>query len=430
MKYNKLNSFFYIRNRERLVKRLRAGSVAIINSNDQMPRNGDQFFKYRQNSDLFYFTGIEQEETILLLSKQPDNTTDEFLFILKPNAEKEIWEGKKLTIDEATNLSGIRQVMYQDNFKQKLSGLIKPDTIIYYNSNENKRFKTEVPYRDLRIYQWLEKEYPGNPKEKLAPDIEKLRIIKSTEEIEMMSRACQITKEGFLTVLNKVKPGMYEYEVEAILTGEFLRNGASGHAYEPIVATGKNACVLHYTTNDCILQDSDLLLIDFGAEYGNYAADCTRTIPVNGRFTPRQKQLYNATLDIMKESTRLLVPGTTLNKVQEQVCRLWEKKHIECGLYTNDDLLKQTSENNLVSTYFMHGVSHFIGLDVHDIGSKDQPLEPGMTVTFEPGIYIRSENIGIRLETNLLIQENGAIDLMKDIPVECNEIEQLMKKTL
>lgn len=400
--------------------------MVIIQSNDQMPRNGDQFYPFRQNSSFIYFTGIEQEKSVLVIDKNAEGEYREVLFLLKPNKDLEIWEGHKLTKDEATEISGVSDVKWLEELDSYVQLKAVERNTFYLNMPENPKFHTEVKGPEIRMHESLKTKFPLHTYKRLAPIVHSIRVIKEHEELEIIKKACKITKEAFLRVLDKTQPGSMEFEIEAEITYEFLKQGSSGHAYAPIVASGKNACVLHYIENNEECKSGDLLLMDFGAEYGNYAADCSRTIPVNGKFTSRQRELYDACLSTFKFARSLMIPGTSINEMHKKVGEFWENKHIELGLYTKADV-KKNPETPLWKRYYMHGTSHFLGLDVHDVGSKDQPFEPGMVLTCEPGIYIPDENIGIRLENDILITEEGNIDLMDDIPIEPDDIEHLMK---
>ncbi len=424
-----LSRRFFEDNRNKLIKLLKQNSVAFIHSNDEMPRNGDQYFPFRQHSDLFYLTGINQEKTILALCpNHPLPKNREILFIIKPNPTMETWFGKKLTKTEATEISGIENVVYINDFDAQAEDLIYQSSFIYLNLYENARFKTDVESRDLRYAKLLKDKYPLHSFERLAPLLTQLRTVKEHEEINVMRHACDITGKAFDRVLKFTKPGVYEFEVEAEITHEFIRNGAQGHAYYPIVASGENACILHYIENRKRCEDGEILLLDFGAEFMNYAADCSRSIPVNGKFTKRQRDLYDATLRVYNKAKAMMVKGASITIINKQVGKLWEEEHVKLGLYSMDDLRNESPENPMYSKYFMHGIGHFLGLDVHDVGSRYQTLEPGMILTCEPGIYIREEGIGIRLETNILVTEEDPIDLMANFPIEPDEIEELMKK--
>ncbi len=428
MKYTKIDSIFFINNRFALIKKMRANSIAILHSNDEMPRNGDLTFPFRQNSDFFYLTGINQEKSILILiPSEADVKKRSVLFILKSDKHTETWQGHKLTRSEAATISGIDEVHYIDEFDKYLDIKIESCSTIYYNRNENTRYSSDVPYRDIRMQTEIKNKYPNFIFESIAPLLSALRIIKSNIEVALIKEACNITQKAFLQAIKVVKPGTWEYEVEAEIASAFIRNRANGSSFESIIASGKNACVLHYGSNNSQCKEGDLLMMDFGAEYANYAGDCSRTVPINGRFTKRQRALYDATLRVMKHAMLLIVSGTTINEYHKKVCRLWEEEHIGLGLYSAAEVAKQAPEHPLYQRYYMHGTSHYIGIDVHDVGSKDQILEPGMVVSLEPGIYIKEEGIGIRLENVILIGEIGAINLMENIPIEAEEIEILMR---
>jgi Xaa-Pro aminopeptidase len=428
MRYNSIEKEFFVKNRDRLTKELLSNSIALIYGSHQMPRNGDQFFPYRQNSDFFYLTGIEQEKSVLMICNNADvKELQQVLFILKPDKDLEIWEGKKLTKGEAQKISGIKTVKYLEDLEMILHSLICTNHNIYFNTLELPKFKSEVSSRDDDNLSKIKQQYPTHSYQRLAPILQELRLVKSNEEVEIIRKSCSITKDAFLRVLKSVRPDRKEYEIEAEISYEFIRNGASGHAYAPIIAGGINACSLHYLENDCVLKGGDLLLMDFGAEYANYSADLSRTIPINGKFTPRQREAYEATLRVFKFARNLMIPGTTINKFHKKVCRKWEEEHMRLGLYSQKDIENNESENPLWFKYFMHGTSHFLGLDVHDVGTRDTEFKPGMILTCEPGLYIPEEGFGIRIENDILITEDGNIDLMEDIPIEAEDIEHLMK---
>ena len=419
----------FVLNRNKLCKMLKKGSVAITHSNDEMPRNGDQYFPFRQNSDLYYLTGINQEKTILMLCPDhPVAKNREILFIIRPDTTLEIWHGKKLTRSEASLISGVSNVVFIDEFHQYLNEIVYSSEIIYLNMMENPRFPKDIASRDQRYAQNILDQFPLHTLERLQPLLINLRLLKEPEEINIIRHACNITGKAFTRVLNYIKPGVYEYEVEAEISHEFRINKSDGHAYYPIIASGENACILHYVSNDSQCKDGELLMIDFGAEFSNYASDCSRTLPVNGRFTKRQKDLYDATLRVFNKTRTIMVKGTSIGLINKQVGQFWEEEHVQLGLYSMNDLRQQNPETPLYAKYFMHGVSHFMGLDVHDVGSRSQILEPGMILTCEPGIYIQEENIGIRIENNILITEDEPIDLMQNIPIETEEIEEIMNK--
>jgi len=426
-RYKEINSLLFVENRERLKKLLLPDSLVILNSNDQFPRNGDQTMPYRQNSDLFWASGLDQEKTVLLIYPDcPLPKYREVAFIVKTNPQIAVWEGYKYTQDHASRISGIKTICWLEEFEMILHELMTYTANVYLNANEYPRFKTEVEYRDMRFTKWLREQYPNHNYLRLAPLLTEMRLIKTDREMELISEACRITGDTFLKLLNTVKPGIMEYEIQAVIDYEFIRNRANGHAYEPIVASGPNALCLHYTDNNDECKDGDLLLMDFGAEYANYAADLSRTIPVNGKFTKRQKDCYEAVLNVFKLAKQLIKPGLSINEINSEVNKLMESEMISLGLFTKEEFESQPSDQPLFAKYFMHGTSHFLGLDVHDAGTKHVKLKPGMVITCEPGIYISEENLGIRIETDLLITENGNMDLMENLPAEVGEIETLM----
>ena len=426
---NKLPAELFIRNRKKIINLLDNQSVAIVLSNDHPLRSGDQKYRYRQNSDLLYLTGINQEETVLVLCPgHPEEKKKEILFIMKPDKTIERWEGHKLSREEARAISGIKNIQWLEDLDLLLRDAVLHSEKIFINSNEYLKLSEEVANKSKRFINVLKEKYPLHEYRRLAPLVTSLRVVKEPEEIEMIKKACQVTRDAFMRVLRFVHPGVYEYEVEAEITHEFLMQGTSGHAYLPIIASGNNANALHYTENNQKCKNGDLLLIDFGAECLNYIADCTRTIPVNGKFTRRQKELYKANQKVLNRAMELVVPGKTITNLHNEVCKAWEKEHIGLGLYTRDQVKKQDAEQPLFFKYYMHGTSHFIGLDVHDVGAKEIKFSPGMIMTCEPGIYVDEEGIGIRLENNILCTENGPVNLMQDIPVDPDEIEMLMKK--
>ncbi|MBN1598179.1 MAG: aminopeptidase P N-terminal domain-containing protein [Bacteroidales bacterium] len=427
MRSPSIDSDFFHLNRKRLAEKLNSGSIAFIYANYQMPRNGDQYYPYRQNSDFFYLTGIEQEKSVLMLA--PDakkNELKEILFILSSNKAMETWEGHKLNPEEASNISGIKNIKYISDFDLVTHPQIIESEYIYFNVPELPKFDPEIKSRDQIHLKCFQDKYPLHKFERLSPLLQELRLIKSAVEIDLIKKSVALTKNAFLQTLKVIKPGIKEYEIEATIGYEFINQGAAGHAYAPIVASGKNACILHYTKNNCICKDNDLVLMDFGAEYANYSADLSRTVPVNGKYSKRQKELYEATLRIFRFARQCIKAGTTINKYHEEVCKMWEQEHIKLGLYRSSDVKKHSGENPLWYKYFMHGTSHFMGLDVHDSGTRDTELKPGMVLTCEPGIYIEEEGIGIRIENDILITDTGNIDLMDDIPIEAEEIEDLM----
>ncbi len=428
MKYQPISADFYIENQQNLIAQLADNSLVIMQSAPVFPRNGDQFFHYRQDSDFFYLTGIDQENCMLIIWKGSQKTeTKILLFIQKADKNQEIWYGRKLSLYDASKLSGIETVKYIDEYKDWVCNLAPKSKNLYVSKPKNHPFEL-----DAFNYNRLSNLHCRNVLDSLRiRDLQELieaqRLIKSDFEIQQMNKAVSITKQAYLAVLNSLKPNQMEYEVEAQITAEFLRNGASGHAYEPIIAGGVNACILHYTDNDKVLKNGDLLLMDFGAEYGNYAADCSRTIPVNGTFSPRQRTLYQAVLDVYKRLIPLFVPGNTIEAINKMSGKWLEEKMLELKLLSIDEVKNGTEESPAYKKYFMHGTSHFLGLDVHDVGNKQTVFQKGMVLTCEPGIYIEEENIGIRIETNIIV-DNQPIDLMADFPVEIDEIEAAMMR--
>ena len=428
MRYQPIDASLFIHNRENFRRHLKHCSLAIFNSNDIMPTNADGTMGFRQNSDLFYLSGIDQEESILLLfPNAKDARHQEILFVRETNDHILTWEGYKLTKDEARAISGIQTIYWTSEFKQVLRSLMHEAEHVYLNSNEHLRAVVEVETRDARFLKWIKETYPLHQYERSTPIMHHLRAIKSETEIALIRQACSITEKAFRRLLQFVKPGVMEYEVEAEICHEFLRNRSRGPAYSSIIASGVNACILHYVDNNRECKEGDVLLMDFGAEYANYAADLTRSIPVNGTFTKRQKEVYNAVLQVMKTAKNMLVPGNTLDQYHAFVGTVMQHELVKLGLLNDSDVKNQDPEHPLYKKYFMHGTSHFLGLDVHDVGNKYRPFEAGMVFTCEPGIYIREEGLGIRLENDILITSNGPVDLMENIPLEADDIERLMK---
>ncbi len=418
-----LTPSFFENNRLYVSQRLDTNSIAFVNSNDELPRNGDQNHIYRQNSDLFYLTGINQEQTLLVLSpNHPDKSKREILFIRSTNKHIEVWEGTKLTQKEASEISGIKNVKLLSNLDSFLPDMMFYAENVYLSLNENLGYSRYYNDADLRFLDKLKVKYPLHELRRLSPIIVSKRLIKTDEEIEVLKDAIELTNNAFLRVLKFTKPNVIEYEIEAEITHEFVRNGVKNHAYQPIVASEKNACILHYTPNDKPCKSGDLILMDFGAEYNNYAADLSRTIPVNGKFTDRQKTVYQAVLNVQKKTIELMVVGKTINILNKEVGEIMQAELVKLNLISEEE-----AENPLAhKKYYMHGTSHFLGLDVHDVGTKDTKFEAGMVLTCEPGIYIEEEKIGIRLENDILITTSKPIDLMENTPIEINDIEKLM----
>ena len=427
MKYERIDKGLFIYNRERFVRELKPNSLALFNSNDIMPTNGDGTMPFKQNSDLFHLSGIDQEETILLLF--PDSQKEEYrelLFVKETNEHIAVWEGAKLNKSEAFEISGIKTVYWLNEFESVLKSIITNVEFVYLNSNEHSRATIEVETRDARFSKWMRENYPAKSYEMSAPIMHDIRSVKDEREVALIQKACDLTESAFRKILKTVKPGMMEYEIEADIVHEFIRNKSRGFAYTPIIASGRNACVLHYIDNNSECKSGDVILMDFAAEYANYASDMTRCIPVSGKFTERQKQVYNAVLRVMRAATKMLLPGTLLHEYQKKVGLLMEKELLSLGLITQDDIDNQSLDHPVYKKFFMHGTSHFLGLDVHDVGFFTKPIRAGMVFTCEPGIYIPEENLGIRIENDILVTEDGPVDLMANIPIEADEIEALM----
>jgi len=426
-RYSNIPSQLFIQNRKNFKEHLKPGSIALFFSNDIMPTNADGVMGFKQNSDLFYLSGIDQEDTILLIFPDAkDNKHKEVLFIKETNETVAIWEGEKLSKQQASEISGIPTIYWTHQFESVLKTLIYQAEYIYLNSNEHLRSFIETETAQDRWNKRIMQKYPLHKYERSAPILFKLRSIKNSIEVDLIQQACNITEKAFRRILKFIKPGVWEYEIEAEMIHELIINRSKGFAYPPIIASGKNACVLHYTENNQQCKDGDVVLIDAAAEYANYASDMTRCVPVNGRFTKRQKEVYNSVLFVLKEATKLLRPGMTFEKYNAEVGRMMTEELLKLKLITKEDVKKQTPEKPAYKKYFMHGTSHFLGLDVHDVGFFYEPMQAGMVFTCEPGIYIPEENLGIRLENNILITQNGQINLMQNIPIEPEEIEELM----
>lgn len=427
MRYTPIDSQLYIQNRQRLYQLLKPKSLVILHSNDVMPTNADGTMGFKQNSDLFYLSGIDQEETVLLVfPDHPDPKFREILFVRETNENIAIWEGEKLTVPQAFERSGIPRIYWTHQWDSVFPQVVFEAENVYFNTNEHARSDSRVQTRDARYLQEFKEKYPLHRLERLAPLMAFLRAIKQPLEIEQLQKAINITHDGFMRVLKFIKPDVWEYEIEAEFAHEFLRQRSLGFAYTPIIASGKDSCVLHYTANNKQCKDGDILLLDVAAEYGNYNADLTRTIPVNGRFSARQRQVYEAVLRVLKAARSMLVVGNVLDEYQAEVAKIMESELIDLGLLTPQDIANQHPDRPAYRRYFMHGTSHALGLDVHDVGNRYRRFAAGMVFTCEPGIYIREEGLGIRLENNILITENGNIDLMAHIPIEADEIEALM----
>jgi Xaa-Pro aminopeptidase len=429
MRYPKIDSRLFVKNRQRFSKQLGPHSIAILNANDFMPTSADGAHPFIQQTDLFYLSGIDQEETVLVICPDAhEKKQKEILFIKETNEQIATWEGQKLSKEEAQDISGIKTVHWTSELEGILRPLIIQSENIYLNTNEHLRAAVAVETRDMRFLAWCRKAFPLHHYERLAPIMHDLRAVKSPPEIELIKEACAITAKAFRRLLGFIRPGVWEYEVEAEIVHEFMRNRSRGPAYETIVASGADACTLHYVKNDKQCRKGDLVLIDFGAAYANYAADVTRTVPVNGKFSKRQKEVYNAVLKIQKAAIKLLKPGNSPVTYQEAVVKLVEAELIRLGVLKKADIKKQPEDSPLYKNFFPHGTSHHLGLDVHDYGDKYRKFEPGMVLTCEPGIYIRDESIGVRIENDILITQKGPVDLTAAIPREVEEIEELMNK--
>ncbi|NDC77502.1 MAG: aminopeptidase P family protein [Chitinophagia bacterium] len=415
-------------NRARFIKRMKPNSIAIFNSNDELPSNGDALHPFRQNSDLYWLTGVTQEDTMLVLfPDNPDPRYREVLVLVRPNELKEKWDGHRLRREEATALSGIRTIVWLDS----LDGLLQPwvhlAETIYLNTNENDRKANLVPVRDYRFAREMRDRYPLHQYERSARILRDLRAIKSKQEVEVMRKACDITHKAFLRLLKFIRPGVWENEIEAEIIHEFLRNRSAGPAYSSIIAGGDRARTLHYVANDAQCLDGEMVLMDFGAEWGGYAADLTRTVPVSGKFTKRQKDVYNACLAIHRHCRSILKPGITILEYHDRVGDEATKHFLKLGLISKADVKNEDPENRAYRRYLYHGISHHLGVDVHDLGTKTEPLKPGMVLTIEPGIYIEEEKMGVRIENNVWLTKGGSVDLMEEIPIEADDIERLMK---
>lgn len=428
MRYTFPPQSLYISNRSKFVKQMMPGSVAVFNSNDIYPSSSDGHLKFRQHSDILYLSGMDQEESILVLF--PDAYEPEFremLFLKETSPQIAIWEGAKFTKEQATTISGVANVYWLQEFDVIFNKVMAQASTIYLNTNEHLRAHVDTQTREDRFIERVKKQYPAHAVAKSAPILHSIRSVKEAAELELMQTACNITEAGIRRLLGFVKPGVFEYEIEAELIHEFVRRGSRGFAYDPIIASGANSNVLHYIANDQICKAGDLLLLDVGAEYANYASDLTRTIPVSGRYTPRQKQVYNAVLRVKQAATKLLVPGTHLNDYHKAVGALMEKELVDLGLITPAEIAGQDPKWPAYKKYFMHGTSHYLGLDVHDVGHWTKPIQAHMVFTVEPGIYIPEEGFGIRLEDNVVVQEKGdPFNLMRNIPLHPEEIEDLM----
>ncbi len=428
MKYLPIDRELFINNRKRFCKHMNEKTLAVFNSNDIFATGADSTLPFVQHRDIFHLSGVDQEESILVLFPDcHESKHREILFLKETNEHIAVWEGEKLTKDKALAVAGIKTVYWLDQFDTIFNQLLAEAKAIYLNTNEHLRANTEAETREDRFIKNFKTKYPLVNIERSAPIMHQIRAIKHPVEIDLMQQACDITNKGLRRILNSIKPGIMEYEIEAELMHEFLSNRSQGFAYTPIIASGMSACVLHYIENNKKCNSGEVILLDFGAEYANYASDLTRCIPVDGKFTKRQKEVYNAVLHVKKEATKLLQPGTSLKDYHIQVGSLMEEQLLKLKLISTNDIKKQDPSWPAYKKYFMHGTSHYIGLDTHDVGSWINPIEENMVFTVEPGIYIPEEKLGIRLEDDVVVQKTGEpFNLMRDIPIEADHIEELM----
>jgi Xaa-Pro aminopeptidase len=429
MKNLPLNPELFKTNRKRFIEKMKPGSIAIFVSNDEVPSNGDALHPFKQNSDLYWLSGITQEDTmVVLFPSNPDPKYREVLVLVRPVELKEKWDGKRLRKEEAIEMSGIQTIVWLDSIDALLQTWIHLADIIYLDTNENDRKSSLVRSRDYRFVDEMKSRYPLHQYERAAKLMKELRAIKTEYEVEVTKKAVEITHNAFIRVMKFIHPGVMEYEIEAEIIHSFLSQRASGEAYGSIIASGDRARTLHYVSNNQECKDGELVLMDFGASYGGYNADLTRTIPVNGKFSPRQKEVYNACLQLHNYAKSLLKPGITINDYTDKVGDEATKLFIQIGLLKESDVKNEDPENRAYRKYLYHGISHHLGLDVHDLGTRTEPIKAGMLFTAEPGIYIEEEGMGIRIENNLWITENGNIDLFEGIPITVDEIEAIMAK--
>jgi len=430
MKYDKINSELFKKNRKNFIAKMKPNSVAFFNSNDIYPVSADSTLPFEQQRDIFYLSGVDQEESVLMLTTNSEKTRyKEVLFLKETSPHIAVWEGPKLDKNQAYETSGIETVFWLDEMEKIIDEVMQNCETIYYNHNEHYRAKVEVETREERFNKWIESKFKNKRKERSNPILQRLRSIKDPIEIKLIQRACDITEKGFRRVLNFVKDGVWEYEIEAEFIHEFLINRSKKFAYTPIIASGNNANILHYIENNKQCRDGELILMDVGAEYANYSSDMTRTIPVSGRYTQRQKDIYNAVLRVKNNATKMLVTGTDWKKYHVEVGKLMTSELLGLKLLDKSDIQNETKDKPAYKKYFMHGTSHHMGLDTHDYGLLEDSMVENMVFTVEPGIYLPDENFGVRLEDDVVIQKNGSpINLMKDIPIEIEEIEDLMNK--
>ncbi len=428
MKYHQIDRNLFIKNRKKFTAAMKPNGIAIFNSNDIYPVSADSTLPFAQHRDIFYLSGVDQEESILVLFPDaPYEHLKEILFLRETNEHIAVWEGEKLTKERAFEVSGIKTVYWLQDFKKVLYELMTYADTMYINTNEHYRASVETETREARFIKWWKETYPAHKVEKSNPILQRIRSVKESEELDLIQQACNITEKGFRRILSFVKPGVMEYEVEAEFAHEFLRNRSKGFAYTPIIASGNNANVLHYIENNQQCNDGDLLLLDVGAEYANYSSDMTRTIPVSGRFSKRQREVYDAVLRVKNEAAKMLVPGNFWKQYHVEVGKIMTSELLGLGLLDKADVQNENPEWPAYKKYFMHGTSHHMGLDTHDYGLLYEPMQPNMVFTIEPGIYIPAEGFGIRIEDDVVIQAQGEpFNLMRNIPIEADEIESLM----
>ena len=429
MKYHQIDSALFIANRKDFTKQLKPKSLAIFNSNDIYPVSADSSLPFTQHRDIFYLSGVDQEESILVIFPDAsEEANKEILFLKETNEHIAVWEGEKLTAERAFEVSGIKTVYWLDQFETIMKKLMSEAENVYLNTNEHLRANTEVETREDRFIKNFKPLYPLHTYQRSAPIMHDIRAVKKDIEIDLMQQACNLTEKGVKRVLQFIKPGVWEHEIEAELWHEFIKNRSNGFAYTPIIASGYNACVLHYIENNQQCKAGDVILMDIGAEYANYSSDLTRCIPVSGKFTDRQRAVYNAVLHVKNEATKLLTPGANLNEYHKQVGHLMEEQLLNLKLIDKTDIKNQDPKWPAYKKYFMHGTSHYIGLDTHDVGSWVEPIKENMVFTVEPGIYIPEENLGIRLEDDIVIKNGENFNLMQNIPIIAEEIEEWMNK--
>ncbi|WP_159799302.1 aminopeptidase P family protein [Flavobacterium sp. MK4S-17] len=430
MKYHQIDRNLFIKNRKKFMAEMKPKSVAVFNSNDIYPVSADSTMPFAQHRDIFYLSGVDQEESIVLLCPDaPYEHQREILFLRETNEHIAVWEGEKLTKERAYEVSGIKTVHWLQDFEKVLFEIMTYCDTMYINTNEHYRSAVVTETREDRFIKWWKEKYPAHQVAKSNPILQRLRSVKESEEIDLIQKACDITKKGFRRILPFVKPGVMEYEIEAEFIHEFVRNRSKGFAYTPIIASGKNANVLHYIENNQQCREGELILFDVGAEYANYSSDMSRTIPVSGKFSQRQKEVYNAVLRVKNEATKMLVPGTLWKQYHVEVGKIMTSELLGLGLLDKADVQNENPDWPAYKKYFMHGTSHHMGLDTHDYGLLHEPMQPNMVFTVEPGIYIPAEGFGIRLEDDVVIQQSGEpFNLMRNIPIEADEIEALMNE--